>query len=105
MTEFAPGRAPKSEKPGPITLFTKPGCHLCDDVLDLLLAVCDELGIETDIRAINILEDPELYARYRYTIPVVVVAGTTLMAPITGPDLRRALNQLTGRHDGPNRVQ
>ncbi len=76
-----------------VILYTKPGCHLCDDALDLLLDVDDELGNKLFIEQVNILQDPELYARYRTSIPVIIIApdGPTLYAPIDALDLRRAL--------------
>jgi glutaredoxin len=79
-----------------VTLYTKPGCHLCDEALALLLSLGDEMDKELSITEVNILEDPTLYTRYRHAIPVIVVdpdaGGPTLHAPITAPVLRRALS-------------
>jgi thiol-disulfide isomerase/thioredoxin len=84
-----------------IILYTKPGCHLCDDVHELLLALGDETGAKLRIEQVNILEDPALYARYRYAIPVIAVdpdgGGPTLYAPIN----RSALRQALGLEEGP----
>ncbi len=89
-----------------ITFYTKPGCPLCDEALDLLLALGDELGVELAVQEINILKDAELYARYRYTIPVVAIDdGPTLMAPVGAADLRRALSQAVGRSEAPIEVK
>jgi len=89
-----------------ITFYTKPGCPLCDEALDLLLALGDELGIELAVHEINILKDAELYARYRYTVPVIAVQdGPTLMPPIGAADLRRALSQAAGRPKDPIEVK
>ena len=76
-----------------VTFYTRPGCHLCDDALDLLLDLDDELDARLCIEQVNILQDPELYARYRYRIPVIRVepGGPTLYAPINEVDLRREL--------------
>lgn len=76
-----------------VILYTKPGCHLCDDALDLLLDIDDELGGKLCIEQVNILQDPALYARYRSSIPVIRIEpdGPTLYAPIDEADLRRAL--------------
>jgi hypothetical protein len=47
------------------------------------------------ISEVNILDDPDLYARYRYAIPVIAIdpeaAGPVLYAPITAPALCRAV--------------
>jgi thiol-disulfide isomerase/thioredoxin len=78
-----------------IILYTKPGCHLCDDAHQLLLELGEEISGKLRIEEINILEDPALYARYRHAIPVIVVdpdsGGPSLHAPITRSVLRQAL--------------
>lgn len=71
-----------------MTLYMRPGCHLCDDAAELL----ERLVGQAQITEINILEDVELFERYRFRIPVIVVAdGPTLFAPISEADLIRAL--------------
>lgn len=78
-----------------IVLYTKPGCHLCEEALDLLLAFGEEMEERLAIEEINILDDPGLYARFRQVIPVVEIDpdrnGPTLCAPITPIALRGAL--------------
>ncbi len=76
-----------------VILYTKPGCCLCDDALDLLFDIDDELDNKFSIEQVNILQDPALYARYRTSIPVIYIDpdGPTLYAPIDAADLRRAL--------------
>ncbi len=52
-----------------LTLYGRPGCHLCDDARDVLLRVgapFDEVDIETD---------DELFKRYLERIPVVAIDG------------------------------
>ena len=84
-----------------IILYTKPGCHLCDDAHELLLTLGEETGAKLRVEQVNILEDPALYARYRYGIPVITVdpddGGPTLYAPIR----RSALRQALGLDEGP----
>ncbi len=56
-----------------VTLFTKPGCHLCDDARAVVEQVCAELGeayVEVDIGS-----DPALSRRYAEEIPVTLVDG------------------------------
>jgi glutaredoxin len=78
-----------------VLLYTKPGCHLCDEALKLLLSLGEALGQPLEVEEINILEDSALYARYRYRIPVIVIdpgqEGATLYAPVRPSDLRAAL--------------
>jgi hypothetical protein len=59
-----------------VTLIAKPGCHLCDDaraVVDRVLGDLDLDGVGVRMIERNILEEPELAARYADDIPVVLV--------------------------------
>ena len=59
-----------------VTLIAKPGCHLCDDaraVVDRVLGELDRDGVGVRMVERNILEEPELAARYADDIPVVLV--------------------------------
>lgn len=56
-----------------ITFYTKPNCPLCDKALEQIELARREVGFE--LQSINILEDEEIYFRYRYEIPVVCVDG------------------------------
>jgi glutaredoxin len=56
-----------------VTLYGKPGCHLCDDAREVIQRVCADLGesyVEVDISS-----DPELARRYAEEIPVTLVDG------------------------------
>jgi glutaredoxin len=56
-----------------VTLYTKPGCHLCDDARAVVQRVCAALGetyVEVDVRS-----DPVLSRRYAEEIPVTLVDG------------------------------
>jgi hypothetical protein len=56
-----------------LTLYSKPGCHLCED----LRALLDELQGEYRfaIEEIDITGDANLFSRYRYEIPVLLKDG------------------------------
>ena len=56
-----------------VTLYSKPGCHLCDDARAVIERVCEELGEGYD--EIDILADPALMERYGEEIPVTLVDG------------------------------
>jgi len=56
-----------------VTLYSKPGCHLCDDARAVIERVCADLG-ESYVER-SILEDPELQRRYAEEIPVTLVDG------------------------------
>jgi hypothetical protein len=60
-----------------LTIYRRPGCHLCDDAEVLLR---DELAVRAraghspvDIVRLDISSEPELEARYRRRIPVFVI--------------------------------
>ena len=56
-----------------LTLLSKPGCHLCEDVRSSL----EELQSDHHfaLEEIDITTDAALFARYRYDIPVVLRDG------------------------------
>jgi len=87
-----------------IIFYTKPGCHLCDEALELLLILGDELAEKLSIEEISILDDPDLYARYKHAIPVIAIDpkenGPTLFPPITASSLRQALGLELSREAG-----
>ena len=56
-----------------VTLYTRPGCHLCDDAR----AALQELRTrhEFEIREVNIETDDALHAAYLERIPVICLDG------------------------------
>lgn len=73
-----------------ITLYEKPGCCLCDDARALL----EELAgnVEFELREIDIRDDPALFQRYRYRIPVIAIDGSEVLeGRIDATDLAHAL--------------
>lgn len=58
----------------PVVLYTKEGCGLCDRMKqEMRNAGVEELYILTEV---DIEQDAELFARYRYEIPVLFIDGT-----------------------------
>lgn len=56
-----------------LILYTKPGCHLCDEMKrEIQRAVCAELYALAEV---DIETDPELLARYHDEIPVLLIDG------------------------------
>ena len=70
-------------------LYTKPGCGLCDDVVHQMQQLSPKYPHQ--LQQIDITTDAALFARYRYTIPVVQIGDELLQAPITPSDLEAAL--------------
>ncbi len=56
-----------------ITLYSKPGCHLCDDARAVIARVCAEVG--TDFEDIDISSSTDLMSAYGEQIPVTLVDG------------------------------
>jgi hypothetical protein len=56
-----------------VTLYSKPGCHLCHDARVVIERVCEDLG--ESYEEISILDDPALMERYGEEIPVTLVDG------------------------------
>lgn len=73
----------------PVTLYTKPGCHLCEEVQALLARL--QAAYPHELATVDITTNRELLARYHLTIPVVRVGEQELAAPITAGQLAAAL--------------
>ena len=56
-----------------VTLYSKPGCHLCEEVREVLAEISTDQRFT--IEEINVQSDAALFAAYRYAIPVVLVDG------------------------------
>lgn len=56
-----------------VTLYGKPGCHLCDTAREVVAEVCSELGEQ--YAEVDITTDPELVRRFGDQVPVTFVDG------------------------------
>ena len=56
-----------------VTLYSRPGCHLCADARAVIERVCAELG-ESWVE-VSIDDDPALRERFGEEIPVTFVDG------------------------------
>ena len=54
-----------------VVLYTKPGCGLCEEMKKEM----NDAGVESlyTLEEVNIEGDAELFARYRYEIPVLCI--------------------------------
>jgi glutaredoxin len=56
-----------------VLLYTRPGCHLCEEAkAEILAAGCAD---QYELKEINIDEDLALKERYGWEIPVVTING------------------------------
>ncbi len=67
-----------------ITLYGRPGCHLCDEAREVL----DRVGEPYDV--VDIEQDDELLKRYLERIPVVAVDGVESFDFFVDEDALRA---------------
>lgn len=83
----------KESEPARVVIYTRSGCHLCEEIkVEILAAGCadeyvlDEIDIETE---------PELLERYRTEIPVVFINGVKAFKyRLTSREFRRKLRRL-----------
>ena len=75
-----------------VRLYSRPGCHLCEEALQVVEAL--RLDYEFLLEEINIDEDPALKERLGQSIPVVTVDGGNRVAGDISPEkLRRAFSK------------
>jgi glutaredoxin len=67
-----------------VTLYGKPGCHLCSDAR----AVIDRVRAarEFELEEVDISVDPGLYRQYGERIPVVAIDGVERFEFFVDPD-------------------
>src|SRR5258706_14670179 len=69
----------KAKEPAPVqvTFYTKAGCHLCEEARDML----DDIAAQTtfELTEIDIRSDNEIFERYRYRIPVIIIEDDTIL--------------------------
>ena len=75
-----------------ISLYLKPGCHLCEPVAETIAAAAKLREFRLETR--NILDDEADFQRYRHAIPVVTVDGREVAR------YRLSLQQLLDALDG-----
>ena len=89
--------SPVSFQKRQVILYTRPGCHLCDEAkLAMQAADCVD---EYTLQEINIESDRELLRRYQYDIPVITLDGVEAFRHrLTSEEFReRLLNRSGGK--------
>lgn len=77
MNEQAPDH-PEDERlaragPSDLTLYTRPGCHLCEEAKAAIEPVLREFG--ATLREVNVDEDEVLRERYGLDVPVIFIGA------------------------------
>lgn len=73
-----------------VTLYTRPGCHLCEQARTLLAQIGRGPGIAVHEVAID--DDPALRQRYTDRVPVAAAGGQELDWPFTEAQVRKLLD-------------
>ena len=83
-----------------VLLYTTADCPLCDKAEALLARLQGQYRLTVEM--VDITSEDDLFQRYRYVVPVVVVGnGLTVEAPVTEDRLRWALERVPGLKAGP----
>ena len=84
--------------PVTVTLYTKPGCHLCEPVAEAIAEAAKVRAFRFVRR--NILDNASEYEQYKHAIPVVTVNGVEVARyRLTVDDLIRAVDACGPRRD------
>ena len=58
-----------------LTIYSKPGCHLCDDMKAVVERVVRSSALPIAVDEIDVSTNPELETRYGLEIPVLLIEG------------------------------
>jgi glutaredoxin len=59
--------------PREVTMYTREGCHLCDEAKAAMALLLSEFG--ATLREVDIDDDPVLFERYTDDVPVIFIGG------------------------------
>jgi glutaredoxin len=59
--------------PRDVTLYTRPGCHLCEEAKIAIAPVL--LQFDATLREVNVDDDPVLKERYGWDVPVIFIGS------------------------------
>jgi glutaredoxin len=76
-----------------VILYTRPGCHLCEEVKrEMRAAGCAD---EYTLEEVNIDTDPALKRRYGWEIPVILINNVKAFKyKLTADEFKRKLRRL-----------
>ena len=80
-----------------LTLYSRPGCHLCDEMKAVVHRAIGSIEERITIEEIDISTDSDLEARYGLEIPVLLVNGKkTAKYRVSEAELTRILRDTAG---------
>lgn len=81
-----------------LTLYSKPGCHLCDEMKIVIERVAARVPL--DLQVVDISDDADLGARYGLEIPVLLIDGRKAAKfRVTEGELEEKLKRAAGGSD------
>jgi glutaredoxin len=79
--------------PRQLTLLSKPDCHLCHAMREVVASVVPAFGLSLEEK--DVRDDPETDRLYRLDIPVLLLGDREVARHhVTAADLRRRLGEL-----------
>ena len=84
-----------------VIIYSRPGCHLCDEMKAVVARVVRELETPVTIDEVDISIDADLEARYGLEIPVLLIDGKKAAKyRVTEGELMRILRERSGGPGG-----
>jgi thiol-disulfide isomerase/thioredoxin len=85
-----------------LTIYSRPGCHLCDDMKALVARVAHASALPIAVEEIDISTDPALEARYGLEIPVLLADGKKVAKyRVSEKELMQIVTARAGGSGGP----
>jgi hypothetical protein len=82
-----------------LVLYSKPGCHLCDEMKHVIDAVSARVPLTVEV--VDISTDPALTERYGLEIPVLLIDGKkAAKIRVSERELEEKLRRMTGPAGG-----
>ena len=86
-----------------LTLYSRPGCHLCDEMKAVVECVARSVPLTMEV--VDISTDPQLEALYGLEIPVLLIDGKKAAKyRIAEVELRRILRTRAGVAGGAGKA-
>jgi glutaredoxin len=83
-----------------VVVYTRPGCHLCEEALAAIVAMHDRDGLEFELHEIDIESDELLLRRMLEKIPVVEIDGVVASELLLDePSVRARLDTVPSADD------
>ena len=84
-----------------LTIYSRPGCHLCEDMKAVVTHVVGASALPITVSEIDISTDRDLEARYGLEIPVLLLDGKKVAKyRVTEAELTRMLTARTAGQVG-----